>query len=205
MDKVEDWIEKKRRRPAKTSTNGHLVREAFGNNPVKELPIPCFIDDYNQNMGGVDLANQFREAYETHKPSFRNWWPLFYWLIDLACVNGYRLHKLHMGKKSLTQLQFRIELYCKLLGYSEKAKLQSLRVELGGKRVFNPENERLHHWEKRSRGTCAWCLYDQRCKKALGRPVEGKATRSYGGCGFCNVNLCKVGDCWARFHSIEVL
>jgi hypothetical protein len=102
MDKAEDWVERKRRRPAKTSTNGHLFREVFGNDPVKELPIPCFIDDYNQNMGGVDLANQFREAYETHKPSLRNWWPLFYWLIDLACVNGYRLHKLHIGKKSLT-------------------------------------------------------------------------------------------------------
>jgi hypothetical protein len=50
-----------------------------------------------------------------------------------------------MGKKSLTQLQFRIELYYKLLGYSEKAKLQSLRVGLGGKRVFNPKNKRLHH------------------------------------------------------------
>ncbi len=39
---------------------------------VKELRIPSFINDYNQNMGGVNLANQFREAYETHKPSFRN-------------------------------------------------------------------------------------------------------------------------------------
>ena len=104
-----------------------------------------------------------------------------------------------MGKKSITQLQFRIDLYRKLLGYSEKAKLQSLRVGLGGKRVFNPENERLYHWEKLSRGTCAWC------KKALGKPIEGRAMRSVGGCGFCNVNLCKVGDYWARFHSIEVL
>jgi hypothetical protein len=195
IDKAEDWVERKRRRPAKTSTNGHLVRGVFGDNPVKELPIPCFIDDYNQNMGGVDLVNQFREAYETHKPSFKNWWPLFYWLIDLACVNSYRLHKLHTGKKSLTQLQFRVELYRKLLGYSKKVKLQSLRGGLGGKRVFNPENERLHHWEKRSRGTCAWCLYEQRYKKAFGRPVEGRATRLVGGCRFCNVNLCKVGEC----------
>jgi hypothetical protein len=42
-------------------------------------------------MGGVDLANQFREAYETHRPTFRTWWPLFYWLIDVACVNSYLL------------------------------------------------------------------------------------------------------------------
>ncbi len=97
-------MEKKRRRPAKTSTNGRLVREVFGNDSVKELRIPYFINDYNQHMGGIDLANQFREAYKTHKPSFRNWWPLFYWLIDVTIMNNYRIHKLHMGKKSLTQL-----------------------------------------------------------------------------------------------------
>jgi hypothetical protein len=72
MDKAEDWVEKKRRCPAKTSINGHLIRNVFGDDPVKDLLIPSFIDDYNQNMGGIDLANQFREAYETHKPSFRN-------------------------------------------------------------------------------------------------------------------------------------
>ena len=72
MDKAEDYIEKKRKRPAKTSTNGALIQGVFENKPVKELRIPCFIDDYNQHIGDVDLANQFREAYKTHKPSFRN-------------------------------------------------------------------------------------------------------------------------------------
>jgi hypothetical protein len=47
VDKAEDFREKKRKRPAKTSTNGRLVRGVFGDLPVKELPIPCFIDDYN--------------------------------------------------------------------------------------------------------------------------------------------------------------
>jgi hypothetical protein len=72
-------------------------------------------------MGGVDLANQFREAYTVHKPTFRNWWPLFYWLIDIACINAYRLYQLTRGKPLLNHLQFRIELYCKLFGYSERA------------------------------------------------------------------------------------
>jgi hypothetical protein len=73
IDKAEDWVEKKRKHPAKISTNGRIIREVFGNDPVKEFWIPCFIDDYNPNMGDIDLANQFREAYKTHKPSFRNW------------------------------------------------------------------------------------------------------------------------------------
>ncbi len=72
MNKAEDWVKKKRRRPAKTFTNSHLVREVFGTELVKQLLIPCFNDNYNQNMGGIDLTNQFREAYETYKPSLRN-------------------------------------------------------------------------------------------------------------------------------------
>ncbi len=47
MDKVEDYVERKRKRLVKTSTNGALVRGVFENEPVKELRIPCFIDDYN--------------------------------------------------------------------------------------------------------------------------------------------------------------
>jgi hypothetical protein len=47
MDKVEDWVKRKRRRLVKTLTNGHLFQEVFKNNPVKELSIPYFINDYN--------------------------------------------------------------------------------------------------------------------------------------------------------------
>jgi Transposase IS4 len=103
VDKVEDFRAKVRRRPAKTLIHGRIIRQVFQGQNTKKLIIPCFIDDYNYYMGGVDLANQFREAYETHKPTLRNWWPLFYWLIDVACINAYRLHHLH-EKRPLTHL-----------------------------------------------------------------------------------------------------
>jgi hypothetical protein len=74
----EDFRQKVRKRPAKTSTNGRIIRQIFGSEPTKELYIPCFINNYNQYIGGVDLANQYRESYETHKITLRNWWPLFY-------------------------------------------------------------------------------------------------------------------------------
>ena len=47
MDKVEDFRLKEKRRPTKTSTNGRIVQEVFGNLLIKELPIPSFINDYN--------------------------------------------------------------------------------------------------------------------------------------------------------------
>lgn len=152
VHKAEDFREKVRKRPAKTSTNGRIVRQIFSDESVKELQIPRFIDDYNLHMGGVDLANQFRESYETHRASLRNWWPLFYWFIDVICVNSYRLHQLHLGQlgeKALTHLEFRIQLANKLLNYSTNTKLQYLKLELGGKRLFSSEFQCIHYWTQR--------------------------------------------------------
>jgi len=78
VNRTEDFHEKVRRRPAKTSTNRRIIRYVFVDKPTKSLSIPCFIDDYNQYIRGVDLINQFREVYETHRPTLRTWWPLFY-------------------------------------------------------------------------------------------------------------------------------
>ena len=103
--------------------------------------------DCNHHMGGVDLANQYREVYETHRSTQRNWWPLLYWLIDMACINAYRLYILHTNlERPLSHLQFRTELYCKLLAYSTKVQLSQLYTELGGKRLFNSDLQHIHFW-----------------------------------------------------------
>ena len=208
VHKVEDFKLKVRKRPAKTSTNGHIVRAIFGEEPTKEINIPCFIDDYNHYMGGVDLANQYRESYKTHRATQRNWWPLFYWLIDVACINAYRLHYLHLIKlkrKPLKQLEFRQALVIRLLEYSIQVKLTELHQGLGGRRLFSPEFQNIHFWSKRKvRATCAWCLYIIRRKRVLDKvALEGRAKRSLGGCAFCNVPLCKEGQCWEQYHSFK--
>jgi hypothetical protein len=127
---------------------------------------------------------------------------LILWLIDVACINIYRLYILHTGKGCLTHLQFRIELYCKLFEYSSKAKLRSLRVGLGGKRVFGPNLQYFHYWERRCRGSCIWCAYKLKCNRVLGKGGRSRpANRSIGGCAFCQVNLCKEGSGWLDYHS----
>jgi hypothetical protein len=72
INRVEDFRERQKKRPAKTSTNKRIVRKVLREEYTKELSIPCFINDYNHNMGDVDLANQFRESYETHRAILRN-------------------------------------------------------------------------------------------------------------------------------------
>jgi len=62
----DDFREKIRKRLIKTSINRRIIRQVFSSDLIKELRIPRFIDDYNQYIRGVDLANQFRESYETH-------------------------------------------------------------------------------------------------------------------------------------------
>ena len=47
VDRTEDFREKVRKRPVKTSINGLIVRQIFVDELIKSLSIPRFIDDYN--------------------------------------------------------------------------------------------------------------------------------------------------------------
>jgi hypothetical protein len=41
--------------------------------------------------------------------------------------------------------------------------------------VFGPDLQHLHYWERRKeQGNCAWCTYDRKCKKVLGREVNSR-------------------------------
>ena len=60
-----DTISRLRRRPAKTATNARTSRAIFGEESVKVLDIPAFIDMYNHYMNGVDNADQLRCYYST--------------------------------------------------------------------------------------------------------------------------------------------
>jgi hypothetical protein len=73
INQAKDFREKVRKRLAKTLTNSRLVRRVFGDNYKKELRIPYFINNYNHYIGGANLANQFKESYETYRPNFRTW------------------------------------------------------------------------------------------------------------------------------------
>jgi hypothetical protein len=158
-------------------------------------------------MSGVDLANQFRESYEVHRTTFRTWWPLFYWLIDVVCVNAYRLYSLYSREHSetplLSHLRFRTALYCNLLQYSTAVQQIQLQMSLPGQCTFRSYLPHLHFWVQRpTRSSCKWCLYKLQYNRLQGTVKAGaRAKQSILGCSFCDAALCQVGSCWDDFHS----
>src|SRR5580700_1911509 len=164
----QDFVEKVRRRPTKTSTNGAIAWKAFGDNPCLAMPIPRIFDDYNKYMGGVDIANQLRESYETHRKTFRVWFPLLYWLIDAIIINAYRLQYLYKKSKGVptkelpTQIGFRQALYKRLFSfYISKEPLQSRSKRKFSDLPMARTNSTVQHIAIRQlkQADCIWCRY----------------------------------------------
>jgi Transposase IS4 len=122
----EQWeIERERRRPRETSTNATKVRAVFGSQPKKKLRIPKIIDDYNHYMNGVDIADQLRSYYCTQQTVRRNWMPLFFWLLDTAIINAYRIARTFGSTQE--QKDFRLELVWDLINIANNVQEMQLR------------------------------------------------------------------------------
>ena len=91
VDKVTNLIERKRRRPNKSSTNIIVVRQSFKEEVRKTLSISTFINDYNYYIKDVNLVNQYRTMYETYKLIRKSWFCILLILLDILIVNNYRI------------------------------------------------------------------------------------------------------------------
>lgn len=76
IDDGQTTVTRSRRRPTKTATNARTSRAIFGDDAVKKLAIPQFIDIYNHFIGGVDQADQLRSYNHIQRISVKNWKPL---------------------------------------------------------------------------------------------------------------------------------
>jgi len=85
-----NYIKRLRKRLAKGTTS-YNTSDVFGEEWRKELDIPDFIHYYNTFMHSVDIADQFRSFFKISRKCYRTWKPLFYFLLDQAIVNAFRL------------------------------------------------------------------------------------------------------------------
>ena len=95
-----EWVVKSQKQPKETSTSATITKQPFYmfNPPVgcKEpyehtrlLPIPGAINDYNQYMGGVDIADQLRAGFSTQQRGVKPWKALLHWLLDPTIINTF--------------------------------------------------------------------------------------------------------------------
>ncbi|XP_046389336.1 piggyBac transposable element-derived protein 3-like [Ischnura elegans] len=83
-----------------------------------EIPIPAAIQQYNANMGGVDLNDMLVSLYRTNIKVKRFYLRIFFHLLDLSVVNAwllYRRHNKQKQEKGMTLVEFKADICNALL------------------------------------------------------------------------------------------
>jgi len=206
VNQVTDVIKRWRKRPAATSSNATIARIPFDGHVRAELEVPRYINDYNYNIGGVDIADQHRQAFKTQRKAIKNWYPSWYWMLDHACINAFKIG-VHAPGKHWTKRQhkdFRQLLYQELFAFAWKAEVNRQTTMLGTKRL----DPTIYHsyiklYEKRR--ACAWYSFQKTLSTSRSRTPSPRkrADQTSFGCVGCRVALCGVEgkDCWKRWHT----
>jgi hypothetical protein len=189
---ITDVVERLRKCPKATSSNARGVLPVFAGLKTKLLAIPVAIDSYNHHMNGVDRANHLRSVFTTQRPrSYRNWLPVFKWLLDTCLNNSYLLYTKHYGVSSHRHdhERFHDELIDSLLGW--------------GVPPVDPLPHRLTRIGDRRPCARKGCR-EGNSKRPL-QEISGNARRNRPratifGCASCAVSLCKR-TCFEIWHS----
>lgn len=193
----------------------------FGSESKKKLLIPKVIDDYNHCMNGVDIADQLRSYYNTQQTVRRNWMPLFFWLLDTAIINTYRIARTLESAKE--QKEFRHELVWDLIDLANDT--SEIQLRSGSKRELRKEtrkstkrprvtknfelsNQRFtpgNHfveWRKQ-REACQWCTWLANTNNLIMNRKTPHQSQLW--CVACNVPLCcNINrNCFIHFHNKE--
>ena len=90
----ESLVSKMRKHPGNKSTNAQGANSVFlPGERQKELDIPVIVHEYNLHKVGVDVADQYRTYFDTQLISRRNWYPLFYWILETALINSLIIYR----------------------------------------------------------------------------------------------------------------
>lgn len=219
---VADRVLRWRKRPLDTSTNAKQARKPFeGYGARMEQHIPRYIDDYNYDMGGVDIADQHRNAFKTQRKALRNWIPQWYWMIDSAVINAYKIGVLAPGKHwtKCQHRDFRERLWQELMKFSYQGEVRKHTDRLPNERL---DQSGHHNYMKMSqeKRVCAWCTHSIRTqrgrtrtpsptKRAFGREIDpniqiNRARRTKCGCNSCGVYPCgQKHECWYQWYGQE--
>ena len=161
-----------------------------------KIPVHCpnGIKLYNSKMGGIDLMDQLKSAYQLDRRlKFGFCFRFFFYLFDVALVDSFIVYK-KLENKDLTLKEFKICIALKLISsfVCRKLSCPSHRPSKRTKAQRPSPIPPLHlliFLETRRRCTV--------CSQA------GKENRTFVTCSLCDVALCiqKERNCFLQYHS----
>ena len=89
-----------------------VMKRPKGAKEKKSTPCPSMIVDYNQNMGGVDLTDQYLSYYSLTTRRTLKWWKKVFWrLIDICVLNSWVIYRSNFPNSTInTHKLFRLKL-----------------------------------------------------------------------------------------------
>ena len=192
---VLSWRAKKRKTPVivvSTECSARMVEVA---NTTK----PSAVHEYNKNMNGVDIADQYTISYPFIRKTLKWWRKVFFWLMDLCITNSYALYR-ETKDAPIPHLRFRRLIVESLATLYLSTAPPRRRVGRPRKRSHpdssDPErlDGKLHLLDKRQQRRCVVC----------GTSRSGERHRSVYFCKTCpdNPSLCP-GTCFERYHTLN--
>ena len=178
-----------------------VVSRKLQDGSCSEVACPLAVKIYNQNMGGVDLADQLRKTYTCTRKSRTRWYMrLFWFFLDLSIINAYILESVspnhvppiartgRQKKRYRSQLDFRKQLVTQLIG-DHTSRGSRGRPPIARRNIIDPA--RLHFPEQlQGTANCVVCTrrYNKRKRTKFGCVV----------CG--NIHMCPV-PCFKIHHT----
>jgi len=182
---------------------GTALKRPKGGKEKVPVPCPTVVSDYNQFMGGVDLADQHLSYYSLTQRRTIKWWKKVFWrLLDISIINSWVIFRTNSpDSKIKSQREFRLELVRQLVQPLLDLKASTdcpaaLQSHQGRKVVSCDKRLTGKHFAHKStdRKRCYIC---SKRKSSTGKKVDIK-TRTY--CPKCDVFLCH-GKCFEDFHT----
>ena len=173
--------------------------------PRRGAPVlkPDAITNYNQYMGGVDLADQHRAYYSVGR-EHKKWWKyVLNYCTDIALINAHRIflatnQPLPKSSRRFSQLNFRLQVADGLrAGFTSRKRMSGSKANVRAARPVLRAVNLGHHALVRIDGrkrTCVHCSA-HKVRTRSGGPVETSFK-----CGVCDIPLCRSNGCFIRYH-----
>ena len=135
-------------------------------------------------MKGVDQANQLRAGFTCHrKQNYRTWWPLFFFLIDVASTNAYLLWKWSNNAQSHDSHRVFMSALCDQLLHSNDSKEEENQRQEQSQSLPAVVPQCHHKCVREEfRGRCEWgklhppgCVRKKSSKRKFGADITESA------------------------------